>query len=605
MKFYKLFDNLKIRHKLLISFFVVPVFFVFCVGFASYLSSTDALRRQGYDIIYQHQQNTIAEINRNMNRYELIAKTISGNTSIQTLISPRYITALREYEIVRNVLNPTLNSFLDASESGINIQLIRYNDVNSEIIIGNIENLLAQPPSIDFYLSGGRRQFQVFNYSRVRNLPWIKLAMQGLGSPGGGSWVQVGRDRDYGYISFLHEIIDLSTPRIEVIGLLRLTVMFDTIYSEHFNGTGGSFNLVFNSQQQLLSAEPYKVDFFKENKDVFDTFLSSSNSQMLLREQGITLIRSKLFGDDWYIISVYPTSIITENVNRIAIITISSFSFAGVLLLLLTFVLSNSFSKRINAIATKMQDFSYGEPSMKITGFGQDEIGFLGNVFNDMSEQISVLIYDNYISDIEKKDAQLKALQAQINPHILYNSLSSINRLAELGETDEIIHMVQALAKFYRMTLNKGSEIISIEDELSQAKAYVEVFRIRKGETFDVTFDVDDNILQYQTTKIIIQPFVENIFEHVIKWDNSAINIHISVQPHGKDILFTIQDDGIGIPPDRLESILNEEVSQGYGIINVNKRIKIQYGPAYGVSITSKAGIGTSVNVLIPKRAMP
>jgi len=275
------------------------------------------------------------------------------------------------------------------------------------------------------------------------------------------------------------------------------------------------------------------------------------------------------------------------------------------LMFLLTFTLSASFSKRINAIATKMTDFSHGEFSTKVTGLGQDEIGFLSNVFNDMSEQITTLIYGNYISDIEKKDALLKALQAQINPHILYNSLSSISRLAEVGRTDEITNMVQALTKFYRMTLNRGTDIISIEDELSQIKAYVEVFRIRKGETFSVVFDVDDAILHYQTTKIIIQPFVENIFEHVVKMDGSIINIHIAVQPHGDDILFTIQDDGIGIPRDKLDIILNEEVSQGYGIINVNKRVKIQYGQEYGVSITSELGVGTRVEILVPRRSMP
>ncbi|MCL2362388.1 MAG: histidine kinase [Defluviitaleaceae bacterium] len=604
MRISQWFHNLQIRHKLLLSFFVIPVILVLSIGFATFLSSTDALRRQGYDIIYEHQQSTIAGIIRNMNRYELIAQTITGNTTIQTFIAPNYITPLREYEIVRNVLNPTIHSFLDASESGINIQLIRYNDINSEIITGGIGSLLAYPRSIDFRLTGRRRQFQVLNYSRIRDLHWTSFAMEEVNTRGG-IWAQVGNDRDYGYISFLQEITDMSTPRIEVIGLLRLTIMFDTIYTDNFNGTDGSFNLVFDTGHRLLSAEGYKVDFYEMNRDIFYGFLSGDDSQMLLRDQGITLIRSGEFGDNWHIVSIYPTRFITENVNRIAIITVFTFAIAGTLMFLLTFVLSKSFSKRINAIATKMQDFSSGEPGMRITGFGHDEIGFLGNVFNDMSEQISTLIYDNYISDIEKKDAQLKALQAQINPHILYNSLSSISRLAELGETADITNMVRALAKFYRMTLNRGSEIISIDDELSQIKAYLEVFRIRKGETFNVVFDVEDTVLMYQTLKIILQPFVENIFEHVIKIDGSTININITVRACGDDILFTVQDDGIGIPRDKLVNILNDEVSQGYGIINVNKRVMLQYGQEYGVSIKSEPGIGTSVSVRIPRLDMP
>ena len=596
--------NIKIRHKLLFSTFVIPVILVVFVGYVAYLSSTAALRQQSYDIIYQYQQSTTAEILRNMNRYELIAKTISGNSTIQTLLSPRPIATLRELEMVTTVLSPTLDSFLDAAESGINIQLIRFNDYNSEIIPANIENILAHPATTAFYVSGGRRQFHVINYRRVRDLQWFRNAMQELNTPGAGMWTQVGHDRDYGYISFLHVITDFSPARSEIIGLLRLTVTFNTIYNGSINGSGG-FNLVFDGEQRLLSAEPHKVGFYEMNRYVLNSLLNSADTDLLLRDQGLMLIRSNAFGDSWYIISAFPIGIITENVNRIAIITVVALAVAAILLLLLTYVLSNSFSKRINAIAMQMQQFSSGKPNMKITGLGQDEIGFLNNVFNDMSEQISSLIYDNYISDIEKKDALLKALQAQINPHILYNSLSSVSRLAELGKTEEIINMVQALVKFYRMTLNKGQEIIAIKDEISQIMAYIEVFRIRKGDTFNVTFDVDDDVLEYQTIKVILQPFVENIFEHVIKLDGSIVNIIIAVRTQDDKIIFTVQDDGIGIPRDKLVNILNEDMSQGYGIINVNKRVKLQYGADYGVSITSKPGIGTGVSVIIPKRDMP
>jgi len=604
MKLLRWLSNLKIRHKLLLFFFVLPVVLMICVGYIAYHSSTDALRRQNYDNIYQYQQSTIAEISRNMNRYELISQTISSNATIQTLISPREIRPIDEYEMVRTVLNPTLHSFLDASEAGINIQLVRYNDYNSEIIAGNFENLLEHPRSTGIYVSAGRRQFQIVNYNRMKDLDWVKSAVQEPGTIGNGVWAQVGMDSEFGYISFLRKITDMSTPRNEVIGLLRLTIMFDTIYSEVMNGADGSFSLVFNNQHELLSAEPYKIDFYEMNEDAFGLLINNLNTGKQLADQDITLIKSNEFGDSWYIISAFPTGIITENVRRIATITVSTVAIAGVLLLLLTLKLSSSFSKRISAIATQMQHFSSGEPNVKITGLGQDEIGFLSNVFNDMSDQISTLIYDNYISDIEKKDALLKALQAQINPHILYNSLSFISRLAEVGETSEITNMVQALAKFYRLTLNRGNEFLSVEDELSQLKAYVEVFRIRKGETFDVAFDIDKKVLKYQTIKVILQPFVENIFEHAARPGDFVIKIHISIQSKGDDILFTIKDNGAGISTEKLSEILDEEVSQGYGIINVNNRLKLQYGPNYGITITSELGIGTDVNILIPKRSL-
>ena len=605
MKYFRWFSNLKIKQKLLLSFFAIPIIFVIIVGFVSYLSSTNALRRQSYELINQYQQSTIADINRNKNRYELIAQTITDNTTIQTLISPYQLQTTRELEIVRTVLNPMFFSFMNAAEAGINIQLIRYNDYNSEIIMGNVENILAYPRAIPFYINDGSRQYQVINLSRAVNMPWFESLIYDDGGQLNGNWLQIGNDSEYGYITFLSEISNMAITGANATGLLRLTIMFDTIYSESPYTAESGFNLVFNNQNRLLSAEPHKIHFFEDNSEIINSFINNSNSEMLLGNQGITLIKSEAFSDGWYIISAYPTGIITENVNRIAIITIMTFMIAGALLLLLTFILSNSFSKRLNVIATQMQQFSSQEPSVRVTEMGQDEIGFLSDTFNEMSEQITTLIYDNYISDIEKKDALLKALQAQINPHILYNSLSAISRLADLGRTEEITNMVQALTTFYRMTLNQGNEILSVGDELAQIKAYIEVFRIRKGETFDVVYDIDENLLQYQSIKVILQPFVENIYEHATKPDGSLINIYIGVAAKGSDILFTVKDDGIGITNDKIDDLLYEDTSQGYGIVNVHTRIKHQYGPDYGVTITSKPEQGTCIKILIPQLEMP
>ena len=602
MKLVRWLSNLKIKHKLLISVFTIPIILVICVGLISYWSSTNALRRQSYEIIHQYQQSTIAEIIRNKNRYELIAETIAGNATIQTLISPVEITTVREVEMVRTVLNPTIFSFLDASEAGINILLARYNNFNSERIFGNFENILSDQRAAGSDVGEGRRQFQLVNYDRLVEQPWTAETMDELRESDNCIWAQVGQDRELGYISLLREVRNMSSPRGEAVGLLRVTITFDMIYTAGSNNSSENFNLVFNGDNELLSREPHKIRFYEENRDTFLALRDGLQREISLRDQELTIIRSDEFADSWYLISVFPTSIITENLQNIATTTIIAFIIAGALSLILTFTLSNSFSARINAIATQMQQFSTGEQNVKITGLGQDEIGYLSNAFNDMSEQISSLIYDNYISDIEKKDALLKALQAQINPHILYNSLSAISRLAELGETEEITNMVHALVKFYRMTLNSGNELLSVEDELSQLKAYLEVFRIRKGETFTVSFDIDDDVLEYKTIKVILQPFVENVFEHATKPDGSILDINVSIKHQNEDILFSICDNGIGISEDKLGKLLDEEAAQGYGIKNVNDRVKLQYGADYGVNITSELGVGTCVNILIPKR---
>jgi len=594
----RLFSNLRIKHKLILPFFVLPITLIIIVGLISHNSSTNALRRQSHYLIYQYQQSSIAEIQRTLDRYEFLANTISRNVGISQLMSPNRLDPFQEYLSLINVLYPTLNATLYATDAGINIQLIRYHDYNSEIIYGNIENLLETLRVSEYYISGGRRQFQLVNFERVQDRLWVQEAKYYSFE---NKWMQVGHDRDYNYISLLHELTATSDFRTEPIGLLRLTIMFSTIYSEDLTDSNSGFSLIFNEQMELLSGEAEKVAFFRENESFLRSFSDSSESETVLNSQELLLVKSQPFANDWFIISVFPMQYITENINIITNTIIITLIGSAILLFLLTYFLSNSFSKRINAISMQMQSFKSGSLDAKISGSGQDEIGLLGEIFNDMTEQISTLIHDNYQSNIDKKEALLKALQAQINPHLLYNSLSAVGRLADLGETDEINRMINALTKFYRITLSKGNEIITVENELSHVQAFIEIFQIRIGEMFSVTYTIDDKALEYHTIKVILQPFVENVFEHALKLDDSVININITVQSEEEAILFTIQDDGTGIPPERLGKLLTSNAPDTYGVANVNERIKLQFGSQYGVNITSCLGAGTRVDIRIPK----
>ena len=256
-----------------------------------------------------------------------------------------------------------------------------------------------------------------------------------------------------------------------------------------------------------------------------------------------------------------------------------------------------------------MQRFQKGNFDSKIKKIHQDELGYLDSSFNEMVEQMNTLIQKVYQANIDIKEAQLRALQAQINPHFLYNSLSIINRLSDLGCNQEINQMVFSLATFYRMTLNKGKDIIRIEDEIKQIKAYLDIYKIRLEDRFEVAFDFDPQILHCETVKVILQPFVENIFEHALGESEDTIHIRITgkCMPPENDIQndfiqFTIQDDGIGIEPERLSELIytDSQNTSGYGIKNVHQRIQIHYGPDYGVRICSELGEGTTVKINIP-----
>jgi len=182
----------------------------------------------------------------------------------------------------------------------------------------------------------------------------------------------------------------------------------------------------------------------------------------------------------------------------------------------------------------------------------------------------------------------------------LYNTLSSINSLANLGEIDKVSEMVSSLVKFYRLTLNKGKAIMTVGEELEQVKAYIDIQAIKYGNRFKISYDVDERIFKYTTLKLILQPFVENVLNHA--WYEETINIRITAEMIDGSIVFKIIDNGVGMNEETISLIFNTEGSSiGYGIRNVNDRIRLHYGKEYGVSISSSIGIGTTIKIIIPQ----
>ncbi len=217
-----------------------------------------------------------------------------------------------------------------------------------------------------------------------------------------------------------------------------------------------------------------------------------------------------------------------------------------------------------------------------------------------MGRNIDNLIEQVYVTQIEKKEAELESLQAQINPHFLYNTLSSISRLAQFGEVDKLQRMVLDLAKFYRLSLNEGRTVIPIRSEVEQVQAYMNIQTTKFGDSVSVFYDIDPEIIKYVTVKLILQPFIENALEH--GWFGNSIHIRVSGKMEGTNVVFKIIDDGIGMSAELIRQIFDpvEGLNTGFGIRNVNSRIQLHFGAKFGVTIGSRPGIGTTVQIVIP-----
>ena len=274
-----------------------------------------------------------------------------------------------------------------------------------------------------------------------------------------------------------------------------------------------------------------------------------------------------------------------------------------------------SLSKSIYAPIKKLHDvtttITKNDLQALMTSDNVDEITELGLSFNIMIGKIKELL-DSKIREQENlKKAELRALQAQINPHFLYNTLDTIIWMAESKKTDQVVEIVSALSNFFRISLSKGMDWITIGEEVERIRSYLTIQKMRYQDILDFKIEVDEDVRENTILKLILQPLVENALYHGIKNKRQGGMISVRAKWKGKDeILLEVEDDGIGFTPEKLAQLradLNDDsddikLENGFGIGNVNNRIRLYYGKSYGVSIHSEYNSGTRVTLVIPAK---
>lgn len=255
----------------------------------------------------------------------------------------------------------------------------------------------------------------------------------------------------------------------------------------------------------------------------------------------------------------------------------------------------------ISALGKNMVEVGKGNRTLTVKSDSADEIGDLIRGFGSMLDEENVLIKENYENKLALRKSEMKALQAQINPHFLYNSLSLINwKAIEVG-ADDISSITLALSNFYRTSLNRGKNVLTIEKEIENVKSYIAIQLYMHDNSFDTVIDIDEEILPYETLNLILQPLVENAIDHGIDMKESGRGyIKIIGRQDQDTIVLTVSDDGVGMDEETAEKITTFK-SHGYGLANVNERIKLFYGEKYGVKVKSRVGFGTICTITIPK----
>ena len=354
--------------------------------------------------------------------------------------------------------------------------------------------------------------------------------------------------------------------------------------------------IIYHPQQQMLFSG------LKEE----NTFEISELSDGIHRKKDNIYNISSLDSCNWKIVGVSFNDEITQAVkSQVVVGLIFALLFSAFMSAVIYFLLSRTVTRPVRRLVASMQKFEKQAETFEYKADMSNVAEFqtLSTSFEHMVLMIQSLVEKVYNEEIVLRKTELKALQAQINPHFLYNTLDSIQWMCEQDNSKDAVKMVGALAKLFRISISHGNEFIAISDELKHAESYLIIQSYRYKNQFTYSFDVDKSVLDCMCNKITIQPFIENAIYHGLDRMVDEGEIKIIVERRGKDIAIIVKDNGLGMTEEQCKAVLQKgrSDSKGIGVKNVDDRLKIYFGEEYGITIDSELDVGTTVTIKIPK----
>ncbi|WP_422657746.1 sensor histidine kinase [Paenibacillus sp. EC2-1] len=582
-----------IGYKLMMSYLIFIIILVTVNGYVSHSMYDSSMRDQTSANI----QSTLIQIRDNV-LYKTedmwrISSTIYDDEYFVEKLKRKTTNSNEEYVRLKKELFPKLDSV--SKSIGINLRLFLYtnNDTMSEIYY-------TYKPDSRYE---DQQTYNIYQMDRIQDKAWYNLLSKeeyGITK----KWMEVEDDKDSKRISMIRRIIDLQeSADLWEQGIMRFSVSKNELFQSvdyRKLGKGAKLYVQNRAGQIIYASEEIPSSSFQGNESNVHTVNSLQDNYPA--DEFLTL-KEYMPKEDWTIVAHVPLTIIKQEAERVRAFIIGVCIVCFVLFTSLGIYISRYFSKRMMKFVSILNSFREGDLRRRITYKGKDEFSQIATALNEMGEDFEMLIEKVYLTELAKKEAELEMLQTQINPHFLYNTLSSINQLAKFGENEKLRKMVVELAKFYRLTLNSGRMFIPVSSEIEQVNAYLDIQKVKYGNRLGVTYDIDVDVWKYETIKLILQPFVENALKHA--WSGADhIHIRIVARIEKGEILYRVIDDGMGVSQASVNELLNtSEVSEtGFGIRNIHQRVQLQYGEQYGVSIFSRVGIGTSVDIRLPAK---
>ena len=357
--------------------------------------------------------------------------------------------------------------------------------------------------------------------------------------------------------------------------------------------------IIYHPRQNLIFS-----NMIQENNEVAKTYEDGAHREAFEGEDRMVAVKTVGY-TGWKIVSVMPMEKFLGDFSRTRTMAVMI-----IIVAILVMIFANQFvAVRVAKPLRNLEDSLTGigmdrEPQIYIGG--PPEIQHLGETIRSMVEQLRQLTDDIVREQEEKRKSELDALQSQINPHFLYNTLDSIMWMIEAEKYDDAISMVQALSRLFRISLSKGKNIITVGEELQHAKNYLDIQKYRYKNKFTSYFEIEEGIEKYKTIKLIIQPLIENAIYYGMEYMDGDGEIYVRAYTKEEDLFIEVEDNGLGMQKAQVESLLTDGTrirskGSGIGIRNVHQRIQLYFGTEYGLEILSEPDEGTMVRIHLPK----
>ncbi|MEH7304617.1 sensor histidine kinase [Neobacillus drentensis] len=584
--FIKKYFLFSLRSTIISLFLPVMIFFIAFTGWISYQLAVTQLEENAYKSV----DNTVFQTKSYLeNRlYDVFERLVAFSNDPKTL-------DLIDSEF--SEVDPNDYIYLNNSLKVIHLN---YNTI--------IESILVDMHNGKFtlYRSDFRKNFNQF--------PYKKYAEQYRGSKQGFYWHNEHLDDIFASKSEVVSVFKLiGNDKSKANGILLFNLrksFFENVLNKSLIGEHGYLTLVsrdgtFNSKTvadkyRLNSKELSYLQSLQDEKGRYE-FQNAVGKNM-------TIIYDTIGVNKWKVAAIFPTDEILKKVNYIKIVTVIVILMLTAIAILIANFLAKYITNPVSVLVSQTKQINENNLNITFSHKGPREIGILKTALDDLLVKINTLLEQIRLEQDEKRQLEFSIMHAQINPHFLYNTLYSIKGLSDMGMNKEASSMITALSNFFRISISRGKEIITLEEEIAHIQNYLIIQEMRYGDDFSYEINIDPNLLPCRIVKLTLQPLIENAIYHGVKQKRGKGKIIIKGYEISDMVCLEVIDNGSGIDSEKL-SVIKEELQSkrgnsptiGIGLRSVHERIKLHFGEAYGLSIESDAGAGTKTLVRIPK----